>query len=74
MSVRKGEPHAFPLPPACLGGGPARSHSVPALLQDVDTAFLMKADLETNAEALVQEIDFLKSLYEEVPTALILGG
>lgn len=29
----------------------------------------MKADLETNAEALVQEIDFLKSLYEEVPAA-----
>lgn len=37
--------------------------------QDVDTAFLMKADLETNVEALVQEIDFLKGLYEEVPAA-----
>ncbi|XP_008058588.1 keratin, type II cuticular Hb2 [Carlito syrichta] len=36
-----------------------------ALKKDVDTAFLMKADLETNAEALVQEIDFLKGLYEE---------
>lgn len=38
-------------------------------LQDVDTAFLMKADLETNVEALVQEINFLKGLYEEVPAA-----
>lgn len=42
--------------------------------QDVDTAFLMKADLETNAEALVQEIDFLKGLYEEVPTAPLPTG
>ncbi|XP_028388568.2 keratin, type II cuticular Hb2 isoform X4 [Phyllostomus discolor] len=36
-----------------------------ALKKDVDTAFLMKSDLETNVEALVQEIDFLKGLYEE---------
>ncbi|XP_066209745.1 keratin, type II cuticular Hb2 [Saccopteryx leptura] len=36
-----------------------------ALKKDVDTAFLLKADLETNVEALVQEIDFLKGLYEE---------
>lgn len=44
-------------------------------LQDVDTAFLMKADLETNVEALVQEIDFLKGLYEEVPAATLpIGG
>ncbi|XP_019579910.2 keratin, type II cuticular Hb2 [Rhinolophus sinicus] len=35
------------------------------LKKDVDTAFLMKADLETNMEALVQEINFLKGLYEE---------
>lgn len=42
--------------------------------QDVDTAFLMKADLETNVEALVQEIDFLKSLYEEVPAATLPTG
>lgn len=43
--------------------------------QDVDTAFLMKADLETNVEALVQEIDFLKGLYEEVPAAMMpIGG
>ena len=42
---------------------------VSAWLQEVDTAFLIKADLETNAEALVQEIDFLKGLYEEVPAA-----
>ncbi|XP_049550098.1 keratin, type II cuticular Hb2-like [Orcinus orca] len=31
----------------------------------MDTAFLIKADLETNVEVLVQENDFLKSLYEE---------
>lgn len=43
-------------------------------LQDVDTAFLMKADLETNVEALVQEMDFLKGLYEEVPAATLPTG
>lgn len=42
--------------------------------QDVDTAFLIKADLETNVEALLQEIDFLKGLYEEVPTAPLPAG
>lgn len=40
----------------------------------MDTAFLTKADLETNVEALVQEIDFLKSLYEEVPAATPTTG
>lgn len=34
----------------------------------------MKADLETNVEALVQEIDFLKGLYEEVPAATLPSG
>lgn len=37
-------------------------------------AFLVKADLETNVEALVQEIDFLKGLYEEVPAAMLPTG
>ncbi|XP_008590375.1 PREDICTED: keratin, type II cuticular Hb2 [Galeopterus variegatus] len=44
---------------------PRAENEFVALKKDVDTAFLMKADLETNAEALVQEIDFLKGLYEE---------
>lgn len=35
---------------------------------------MMKADLETNVEALVQEIDFLKGLYEEVTAATIPTG
>lgn len=35
---------------------------------------MMKADLETNVEALVQEIDFLKGLYEEVPAATLPSG
>ncbi|XP_051701485.1 keratin, type II cuticular Hb2 [Oryctolagus cuniculus] len=35
------------------------------LKKEVDTVFLVKADLETNMEALVQEINFLKNLYEE---------
>lgn len=39
------------------------------MLQDVDTAFLVKADLETNLEALEHEIEFLKALFEEVLTA-----
>lgn len=35
-------------------------------LQDVDSAYLRRSDLETNSEALTQEIDFLRRLYEEV--------
>ena len=34
--------------------------------QDVDCAYLRKSDLEANVEALIQEIDFLRRLYEEV--------
>jgi hypothetical protein len=34
--------------------------------QDVDCAYLRKSDLEANSEALTQEIDFLRRLYEEV--------
>uniref|UniRef100_A0A8C6R6U2 IF rod domain-containing protein n=1 Tax=Nannospalax galili TaxID=1026970 RepID=A0A8C6R6U2_NANGA len=37
-----------------------------ALKKDVDCAYLRKSDLEANAEALTQEIDFLRRLYEEV--------
>ncbi|XP_049740842.1 keratin, type II cuticular Hb2 [Elephas maximus indicus] len=44
---------------------PCAENEFVALKKDVDTAFLMKADLETNVEALLQEIDFLKGLYEE---------
>ncbi|KAI5931580.1 Keratin, type II cuticular Hb6 [Manis javanica] len=33
--------------------------------EDVDCAYLRKSDLEANAEALIQEIDFLRRLYEE---------
>uniref|UniRef100_A0A5F9CYJ9 Keratin 82 n=1 Tax=Oryctolagus cuniculus TaxID=9986 RepID=A0A5F9CYJ9_RABIT len=43
------------------------------LKKEVDTVFLVKADLETNMEALVQEINFLKNLYEEVPFLLPLA-
>lgn len=74
--------HAYRLPPAGWGCAwlaeawpptlPALGHSsVLALLQDVDTAFLMKADLETNVEALELEINFLKNLFEEVPAAML---
>ena len=34
--------------------------------QEVDCAYLRKSDLEANSEALIQEIDFLRRLYEEV--------
>lgn len=50
-----------------------RSWSV-IVLQDVDTAFLVKADLETNLEALEHEIEFLKALFEEVFTATRSSG
>ncbi|KAH0516782.1 Keratin, type II cuticular Hb6 [Microtus ochrogaster] len=33
--------------------------------KDVDCAYLRKSDLEANVEALTQEIDFLRRLYEE---------
>ncbi|XP_004388414.1 keratin, type II cuticular Hb3-like [Trichechus manatus latirostris] len=36
-----------------------------ALKKDVDCAYLRKSDLEANVEALTQEIDFLRQLYEE---------
>ncbi|KAM8981108.1 keratin, type II cuticular Hb5 [Sarcophilus harrisii] len=35
------------------------------LKKDVDCAYLRKSDLEANAEALTEEINFLKALYEE---------
>ncbi|GAB5573804.1 keratin [Prionailurus iriomotensis] len=36
-----------------------------ALKKDVDCAYLRKSDLEANAEALIEEINFLRRLYEE---------
>uniref|UniRef100_A0A8D0UBF4 IF rod domain-containing protein n=1 Tax=Sus scrofa TaxID=9823 RepID=A0A8D0UBF4_PIG len=36
-----------------------------ALKKDVDCAYVQKSDLEANVEALTQEIDFLRRLYEE---------
>ncbi|KAM8981105.1 keratin, type II cuticular Hb2 [Sarcophilus harrisii] len=44
---------------------PCAENEFVALKKDVDTAFLIKADLETNVEALLQEINFLRNLYEE---------
>lgn len=40
-------------------------HSPPTF-QDVDCAYLRRSDLEANVEALTEEIDFLRQLYEEV--------
>lgn len=63
---------AISLPRDCLAGdehGYAHidpGHGFVTVLQDVDTAFLVKADLETNLEALEHEIEFLKALFEEV--------
>lgn len=36
------------------------------LHQDIDSAYLRKADLEANVEALKEEMHFLQALYEEV--------
>lgn len=36
------------------------------LHQDIDSAYLRKADLEANVEALRAEMHFLRALYEEV--------
>lgn len=48
---------------ARLPGSSELQHSPP--FQDVDCAYLRKSDLEANVEALIQEIDFLRRLYEE---------
>ena len=79
LSEERWVPHPPPattLPgrwPSWRRGGPRLRLSL-LWPQDMDTAFLIKADLETNVEVLVQEIDFLKSLYEEVPAALLPTG
>ncbi|KAJ8797958.1 hypothetical protein J1605_001694 [Eschrichtius robustus] len=52
---------------------PSTENEFVALKKDMDTAFLIKADLETNVEVLVQEIDFLKSLCEESSPVLTRG-
>lgn len=36
------------------------------LHQDIDSAYLRKADLEANVDALKEEMHFLQALYEEV--------
>ena len=40
----------------------------------MDCAYVRKSDLEANSEALIQEIDFLRRLYEEVRGFLVLVG
>jgi len=35
-------------------------------LQDVDSAYMVKADLEDKVGALTDEINFLRNVYEEV--------
>lgn len=35
-------------------------------VQDVDSAYLVKADLEDKVGALTDEINFLRNVYEEV--------
>ena len=36
-------------------------------VQDVDSAYLVKADLEDKVGSLTDEINFLRNIYEEVP-------
>ena len=50
------------------------SHSPLNPTPDVDCAYVLKSDLEANSEALIQEIDFLRRLYEEVRRFLVLVG
>ncbi|KAI4576820.1 hypothetical protein MJT46_002655 [Ovis ammon polii x Ovis aries] len=44
---------------------PSAENEFVALKKDVDTAFLINSDLEINVEALIHELDFLKTLYTE---------
>lgn len=39
---------------------------VSVCFQDVDSAYLVKADLEDKVGALTDEINFLRNIYEEV--------
>lgn len=39
---------------------------VSVCFQDVDSAYLVKADLEDKVGALTDEINFLRNVYEEV--------
>ena len=58
-----------PLCPATMQPSPQsalESHDPLNPTQDVDCAYVRKSDLEANSEALIQEIDFLRRLYEEV--------
>lgn len=48
------------------GGHLGYPHCLCLILQDIDCAYLRKADLEANVEALKEEKGFLQSLYEEV--------
>ncbi|XP_061275008.1 keratin, type II microfibrillar-like [Bos javanicus] len=43
------------------------------LKKDIDCAYLRKADLEANVEALKEEMSFLQSLYDEKSTSVDLG-
>ena len=38
-------------------------------LQEVNHVYVRKGDLEANAQSLVEEVGFLKTLYEEVSTS-----
>ena len=38
-------------------------------LQEVNRAYVLKGDLEANAHSLVEEVGFLKTVYEEVSTS-----
>lgn len=40
-------------------------------VQDVDSAYLVKADLEDKVGSLTDEINFLRNIYEEVPSTLM---
>ena len=73
MELRWQRDPGNPLPrPPRMAGSWGRCHCGCSALrdttrfQDVDCAYLRKSDLEANAEALTEEIDFLRRLYEEV--------
>lgn len=56
---------------ACQGGEVKQCASnehfvLLSLIQDVDTAFSKKSDLEANVDTLTQDINFLKTLYMAV--------
>lgn len=51
---------------AQTAGGRATESLSSLVVQDVDSAYLSKVDLQSKADTLLEEVDFLKYLFQSV--------